>query len=419
MENPAQTCRTTRHAEPTRATMRCTGYFAIAAYIALFFSADAALPADFSSHQAASSDITPSEISPVNVLRRKAWSMVAHIVQPSHGDGAPDFSSWPRANVIFANNEQSKASLHAGAMDQSPEPEIIIFTFYNETAARHIREHRLHLRGALDRFLAAGEIHPRLTHNRTIPPLPADSVVVLTAWWPIARSERTPLPVWDPDHNPSRRHGNNYLSWPRIVAVDHAPQDDAGVTPIAFVGREFADANRVSLNDFHHVEVDERMAAQLIQDDRTRKASIIALGRGIEPGDALALVAMHVAAKNEDVWQWATLWWHDHADHGEFANDRPALPGPWNNYLMDVALDTSASDEPDICFNPWLEARFSDQGAGGGTVSNCIACHQRASYPSVSFLPVTRGPPDLLDDPAYSPDRLRTDFLWSIPRQAR
>src|SRR5690606_27381215 len=96
--------------------------------------------------------------------------------------------------------------------------------------------------------------------------------------------------------------------------------------------------------------------------------------------------------------------------------------GAWRNYLLDVALDpqTQSTEDrgPDICFNPWLDARFPDGGAGGGTVSNCIACHRRASYPAVSFLPITRGAPDFIGDPAFGPGRLRTDFLWSLARQA-
>jgi hypothetical protein len=51
--------------------------------------------------------------------------------------------------------------------------------------------------------------------------------------------------------------------------------------------------------------------------------------------------------------------------------------------------------------------------------SNCMACHQRASYPPVPFLPVTRGRPDLRNDPALAPGRLRTSLLWSLAMHAK
>jgi hypothetical protein len=56
---------------------------------------------------------------------------------------------------------------------------------------------------------------------------------------------------------------------------------------------------------------------------------------------------------------------------------------------------------------------------GGGTLSNCLACHRRASYPPVNFLPVTRGSPDFEHDPAYAPAQLRTNFNWSLAVHAK
>jgi hypothetical protein len=85
---------------------------------------------------------------------------------------------------------------------------------------------------------------------------------------------------------------------------------------------------------------------------------------------------------------------------------------------MAVVVDEVSPREPDgsplIGFNPWLEGAFR-----AGTQSNCMNCHHRASYPRVSFLPVRRGPPDTIDDPAFKRGRLQTDFLWSIVDQAK
>jgi hypothetical protein len=170
--------------------------------------------------------------------------------------------------------------------------------------------------------------------------------------------------------------------------------------------------------------VDSRMASRLMRDPTARKAALIALGREIRSGDYLALVAANLATKELPDWIWVTFWWHDRPDEGPFASGRPAsLEKAWRNYRMATTFDSnlpaSADGGPQICFDPWLEGRFPDGGQGNGMVSNCIACHRRASYPPIGFLPVTRGMPDLKRDPAYAPGRLRTGFLWSISLHAR
>ena len=166
------------------------------------------------------------------------------------------------------------------------------------------------------------------------------------------------------------------------------------------------------------------MAKQFALDPESNRTAIIALGRPIAVNDRLALVGINMMTHEQHDWVWAAFWWHDRPEVGPFAADRPsALRGPWRNYLMQAAFDAETPRASDggahICFNPWLEARFPDHGKGGGTVSNCLSCHQRASYPAAPFLPVTRGAPNLREDPALAPDRLRTSFLWSLPLHAK
>ncbi|MFO1426165.1 MAG: hypothetical protein U1F11_04160 [Steroidobacteraceae bacterium] len=266
-----------------------------------------------------------------------------------------------------------------------------------------------------------------------------------TAWWPFAPDRPAPLPVWDPQLNPVRAGGNDYTGWRRIVLVDPRPrveaQDvarpDTASAPTAadlradptygaavdFAGHRFANPRRVPLRALYSVPVDAALASSAMRDPEARRAALLALGRELRAGDVLALVALHVATRELHDWTWATWWWHDEAHAGPYAHGRPeALDGPWRNYLMQVAFDDATPAAADggahVCFNPWLEARFPDGGNGGGTRSNCLACHRRASYPPVPFLPVTRGPPQRGADPAYEAGRLRTSFLWSIPLRA-
>jgi hypothetical protein len=196
-----------------------------------------------------------------------------------------------------------------------------------------------------------------------------------------------------------------------------------GPISINFLGRHFSDSEKVRLDQFRFHPLDDDMSTLLMRDPAKRKAALIALNRPLAEDDFLALVAANLAIKQPEGWLWIALWWHDQPQKGLFAAGRPAnLPQPWENYLLAATSDEvnprTPNGEPNITFNPWLEARFRDSGSGGGMVSNCANCHNRASFPPVSFLPIQRGMPDLKNDPAFSVNRLRTDSIWAIARQA-
>ena len=127
-----------------------------------------------------------------------------------------------------------------------------------------------------------------------------------------------------------------------------------------------------------------------------------------------------------------TLWPQVHPRHdwpgvvsGPLLKRRPYRQLPWPGeeregaWFFDLSLPREKDGTPHVAFNPWLEARFRDGGHGGGVVSNCMNCHNRASFPDIAFLPIYRGDPDLQNDPAFAGGRLRTDFLWSVPDQSQ
>ncbi|HEX2673287.1 MAG TPA: hypothetical protein VHM25_20540, partial [Polyangiaceae bacterium] len=193
-------------------------------------------------------------------------------------------------------------------------------------------------------------------------------------------------------------------------------------TTISFLGKSFPNSHVVGLNSFHFIKLD----AQTIQlASGLNGAAQMALGRPLQVGDFLVFVGTHLTTKEIDDWVWATLWWHDKPNDGPFAADRTdKVKGVWRNYLMSAAYDLNlpleSDGKPHITFNPWIEARFRDEGFGNGIVSNCMNCHNRASYPAdIGFTPIQRGNPDLQGDPAYAAGRLRPDFLWSIPDLAQ
>lgn len=354
--------------------------------------------------------------------RRHLWAVFASLVT----DEEPAFAHWQGEGSVFGGAAATKRPegiqgfarpKSTGADQRSIGAPVIAYSLYNRAAFSHIRAQGLYREAVLDRLRLAGK-------NGSVPAFPAAAIVIKTAWWPVAAKGLTAMPVWDPELNPPDPNGNPYLGWARVVAVDPANLSSGKTAAVQFIGRSFPRARRVQLEAFHHVAVDAAMAKQLALDPESNRTAIIALGRPIAVNDQLALVGINVMTREQEDWVWAALWWHDRPEVGPFAADRPtALRGPWRNYLMQAAFDAETPRASDagahICFNPWLEGRFPDGGQGGGTLSNCLSCHQRASYPAAPFLPVTRGAPNLRQDPALAPDRLRTSFLWSLSLHAQ
>ena len=373
----------------------------------------------------------------LDAQRQHVWTVLAQLLQSPDGKSDPAFESWYGEGDVFSKvlaavpagrgiRAFSRASATAREADLPfPSAPVFAYTLYNAVAYDHIRAHRLNRQSELERLRGVGPVDREIIADRSIPPFPHGTVIVKTIWWPVAEHGITPLPVWDPEDNPPRRSGNNYMEWQRAIIInpDLKTTQPSASNRVEFAGRSFPDAPAFGLTAFYHVSVDARLARQVNRDSEARRASLIALGRPIKAGDHLALVGMNLATKDIENWVWASFWWHDRADQGPFAAGRPdALKSAWRNYLMQVAFDAEKPAERQggahICFNPWLEARFPDAGNGGGVVSNCLACHQRASFPFVNFLPVTRGAPDFAADPAYAGGRLRTGFLWSIALHA-
>ena len=190
-----------------------------------------------------------------------------------------------------------------------------------------------------------------------------------------------------------------------------------------FVGRSYKHVRAVGVDALYHLTLDRRMAESFMADPESRKLAELVLGRPLHANDRLALVALHVTTRELSEWVWGTFWWHDRPDQGPYAPPRqPQAPQPWRNYLMSVSFDTELPREsdgsPHVAFNPWLEGRFPDGGHGGGVVSNCVTCHQRASTSADKPFLVTRGAPVPVSPAPTEKGVVTTSSLWSLPLQA-
>lgn len=365
--------------------------------------------------------------------RAHLWTILAELARSEGSGASPAFTGWFNKAEVFAAGERlpfpgqptsAVASAMAGGVVRLDAP-VITFVHFNAPAREHVRRHRLFDAAALESMRKAGQPDPLVPGSRHIPTWPASAITLMSAWWPVAATGTTPLPVWDPAARKRETGSNSYVNWPRVVAIDPALRAGAtqATTKLEFAGRAFPNARRVGLERFSHLAVDEATATRLMADASSRTAALIALGRPLQAGDWLVLVAMHVMTAELASGVFGTFWWHDDPRAGPYAAGRTAgLAGPWRHLLMDVAFDAvlprEADGSPRIAFNPRFDAPFPEvshgAGRGNGLRSNCVNCHNRASFPAVSFLPVRRGAPDLTDDPAYKPGRLRTGQVWSI-----
>ncbi len=382
----------------------------------------------------------------INVAAQRihVWNVFAGATQPTPDGRHAIFETWFAEEETFAaDNAVVAASVRSRAVPaprfKVPEqfrakiaplgvggPAVggeaaLSFVLYNFPAYDHVRTKRLYLRSELEKLAQTGAPDRTIPQNRTVPEFPVSSVVLKTVWWPVAKDKITAMPIWDPQSNPARPLGNPPTTWARYVGVDPTrttvpPNETADVT---FQGQVKPQSHIVSLDDFHHVELTAEQVAGINSDGLLSKVAQDALGRPLAVGDHAALVNLHVTTKEIDDWVWATFWWHDKPNDGPFADNRPAsVDKAWRHYLMNAAYDLNLPKEqdgtPHVTFNPWLEGKFRDGGHGGGVVSNCMNCHNRASSGADDFLPIYRGNPDLAGDGAYAPGSLRTDFLWSI-----
>ena len=366
----------------------------------------------------------------MSAMRKHSWMLFAGMTQMTP-DGTAYWETWYRANDAFAPAGQMLAPRgaqprlrferpnqfkHPGLPMAAPGASLMTLVMFNKETYDHIRSTRLFQESTL-RTLNASFPASAPWNERKIPDFPARAAALKAIWWPAAADGKTPLPVWDSEPTPDNST-NLFINWSRVVAVDGTRESvpDGETASVKFVDKTFPSARVVGLDRFYKVKLD----AKMVEDIRANTDSGIMvqlhqiLDRDLQAGDYVLFMGFHLTTKEIDDWTWQTFWWHDRPNDGIYAADRPdAVKGVWRNYLMVNANDQitpkEADGSPHVGFNPWTEGALP-----GGTHSNCMTCHHRASYPSINFLPVTRGASDPATDAAFAPGRLQTDFMWSM-----
>lgn len=275
---------------------------------------------------------------------------------------------------------------------------------FNKAAAEHILKNNLYDSQVLQKMLNDRQTLVSTDSEREIPPFPNDSVVLKTAWQLVKLDDdhpedhRTePLYIWNPRKQlePGASLGN-VSGWENSVIIDTSSQHCED--------RDYTTADGtvpvVPLGCFYYMELKDP------KDFPHGLANMVGpYGEPRRTPVYLILVAVHVITKETPDWVWATFWWHNQSS----LNKRPGTikGNKWRHFLMNTTLSPKtpldASGGPRICFNPFLEEKFTN-----GTRSNCMVCHSKAIFgrsPSVGAEPAPAG---------YFDNALRTDFMWTI-----
>jgi len=299
---------------------------------------------------------------------------------------------------------------------------MIAGEYFNLSGFNHLRKHKLYLRDTLKKMLADGK--------KSIPTFPADTMVLKSMYWPIAKDSHTALPVWDNTLARPPYQYNGYETWKRAVAVQgNLKPISQGQTktvkslykvtvPGYDTPRRFPKSKVVSIGDFYHIQVNKKLLKAMDKNDRQilNNSANWAYNRDFQAGDYIAQIALHINTKEVEAWTFQSFWWHDQPNVGPFASGRPNLPtGTWQNYLMAEAYSQVTPREYDgsnhVAYNPYIEPVIHP------IPTNCQNCHARAAL-NGKYDDNPSGRREIKpNDPIFKND-LRTDYLWIIPDRA-
>lgn len=290
---------------------------------------------------------------------------------------------------------------------------------FNQDMYDWLRDNQFYSKAALNQLL-----DPKVS-RKPITPVPTTGTSLKFSWWPIAPDRLTAVPVWDNDPRFPGDAKNPPTTWKRVVMAD--PVGSLPIPPkVTLGGFDHTNLSSVPLSQFYNVQVTKEEADLANADFRIKSAATAVLGRPLQAGDFIVMTALHIATREFPPWVFTTFWWSDNPNASPLGKDMPAaVKGVFRNYIMDVSYNINGPKGPDgkapISYNPWLELFQL-----GGTRSQCMACHARASYgPGVraAFNPadMSTADPNGFDatpaspsDPNFAKGTLDLDRVWTI-----
>jgi len=343
---------------------------------------------------------------------------------------APDFTAPGQFARIDGPLPASVAAARSG--QAAPLEAVAESVAYSPSAADHAAQYTLFSQKSLASYLETNAIG-------TIPAFPDDAMVVKPVFIPITGSGLTTLPAWPGTPSPARAFPSD--EWGQCIYVD--PTNASAGTGAVDVGCTGPTAaTTYNVDDFIHLAATEKQTVTVQAAGQSPETVTL------EVGDSLLLVGMHVSTREIEQWTWQTFWWTpDPTDPNLPSTDAIAaqqpdgLDAPAKNYAMAVAYSMVSPAQPPsggnnvgvpvIAYNPHLEAPFDVstftifRPINGvveltfGVESNCMTCHAMANY-AEQPVGLDYGTDFYIgrDDPAFI-NSVQTDFLWSIPDDAK
>lgn len=322
-------------------------------------------------------------------------------------------AKYPQCREPIANHP-NWFQLKDGARMQSNGDIMVAGVVYNDAAIKNILSTQLYNAAYLNTKLPVMNLAPPVA----IPEFPSSSIVLKPMFWPVQKDGFTALPVWDWDANkPGGPADGQYAGyemqkfWTNAVAITanpsapapssiqylHGVYDPKGQNPIGPVTYPSSAFRVVGINDFYHRQMNQTELGQLSDCDRALldASAYWAYNRAFQPGDYLALVAMHIITKEQPDWTFQSAWYHpaaNSANCGRFCGDRPTnlKDTTFQHYYMTstygqiqqkgnsnyYAPPTTKGPVWPVAYNPYIELAASHP-----ITTNCMNCHHRAAWP--------------------------------------
>jgi hypothetical protein len=359
--------------------------------------------------------------------------------------------------TFSAKIQQRKSALSAAPAGsttptQARDTKVAVTVGYDPEAQAFAQKNNLFSKAALTALY-----NPNGPDAQSIPTFPNTAVTTKPTYKVVSKAHMINgsiyvMPAWPGTPDPSKvdpKVGYGEEQWPGCVYIDTKNTGPSKADGVDANCSGPTPRNTFGLGDF--------IAYPVTSGNLTSFQDLTDSPTPLVVGDYVILVAMHVTSREITEWTWQSYFWTPNPlkpplpSSIETVKARPAqLKGPAAHYALSIGYQMVAPNQPVddgksvglpvIAYNPYLEADFGSAVFSApptnvgiynpttkktytgtlGIQTNCMTCHAIASF-AVNGSPGLNYATDFYlsrNNPVYK-NNLQTDFLWSIPDDAK
>ena len=365
--------------------------------------------------------------------------------------------NFPTTNALRGSFETKEIDLGKplqfhGTSKAELNPAFYVSVQYNPAAAVFAHQRQYLVGDTLTSLLNNG--------HTTIKDFPNDAIAIKPVFYVVSQSEDyAKIPVWKGPPAEASPFPSN--EWNSTVFIDLKNGSSGGSTTCDSTVVSPSPTCTYNLSDFIYYRLTKEEVKLVEQEG----------GQNIQEGDYAVLVGMHMSSKEIRRWTWQTFFWTPEPENPPFPSSAAIAAN--RNFISDTAVKNyavalayqmidpvqpytggSINGNPVYAFNPYLEAPF-DFGPGKdiqlkgyvisgndtivnkfGVQTNCMSCHALANfnlknnsdnnqfYIGNTYVDMAQGKiitnlsKGEQDSVLIFLNKLKTDFLWSIPDTA-